>query len=184
LILARLGSLSLRDVFNLLWQDGFQVNESFIPPTPSGDKSDKDAWKSMPPHHKHSHFVKCMMPNCNHVIHEMKTTQYGNAVKHVTKCIGDDELAFKLNELKKEMDNQKPSKSKKQTSLFDTLNHYTAQDKALLIGFVLLLSTAYPCQSARTAASASCLTYRAQHSVLYHAPSVLHRGKEAHGGAA
>jgi hypothetical protein len=32
------------------------------------------------------------------------STQYGNAVKHVTKCVGDNELVFKLNELKKEMD--------------------------------------------------------------------------------
>lgn len=120
---------SKKAIFDLLWPNGFQVYESYIPP--DGNDEDPDVRKHMPPHHKHSHFVKCMMhdaPQCNHAIYETKKTQYGNAVKHVSKCVGDEELAAKLHDLAKEMENKKPPKIKRQTSLFETLNNATAQD--------------------------------------------------------
>lgn len=117
-------------IFFLLWKEGFQPNPTYIAsPSPGADLTRP---KDVPLSQFHSHFVKCGMAGCTHVIYQSKTTVYGNAVKHVRKCVGDAELAKKVYHMKLELEESKPTaKATKQKSLFDTLAYFTPQDLAL-----------------------------------------------------
>jgi hypothetical protein len=112
-------------------------------PTFLADRDDKDIKTFAkpchpPPHHKHSHFVKCMMPNCKHIIYKTKAAQCSNAVKHMSQSV------LEMVNLHSDWTNSRNCKLSKTmrsrgVSYWHTNHSTDVQDKAFLYDWIWLV---------------------------------------------
>ena len=78
-------------MFVLLWPNGWETNNGFIPADGDGDLATNH---EPSPKHKHPWQVECL--KCHKKFYSSKKTHYYNAVRHVVSCVGKEELLSKV----------------------------------------------------------------------------------------